>query len=95
MSVKVEVLTKTYTNETTGEITPYKRLGLVGYIGGQKHTLEIKLTASELIALNMLLASDEEKPEVTSRHLTNEESDSFLKNRSNDSDQINLNEDSD
>lgn len=56
-----------------GEQVNYERLCISGYIGGEIHTLEIKLEKSELLLAKMLLSSSEEKPKENVRKANSEE----------------------
>ena len=58
MAAQVRIVQKSFKNDA-GEPVSYERLAIIGSIGGETHTLEIKLETGELIAAKMLLASDE------------------------------------
>lgn len=90
---QVRIIKKTFTDDN-GNITPYKRLALIGSISGETHTLELKLSAAELLAAEMILSSNEELT-VATTHTTPDDADAFFKankGRSAD-DRIDLNED--
>lgn len=91
---EVFVAKKSYTNEKTGEILPYERLCIGGYVEGVYQTLELKLEKTELLLVKIILASKGEKDEIYTGSATDEQKEEFLNynNRSNDSDNINLDE---
>lgn len=57
---KLAIVQKSFTDDQTGEITPYKRLALSGSIGGEIMTLEIKLTKAELMLANIIMNNSED-----------------------------------
>lgn len=78
-------------NDDNGVPVNYERLSISGYVGGEVHTLELKLEKSELLLAKMLLTSNEEKPEQVARAATAEEKDFF--NKQHTDDKIHLEED--
>lgn len=72
----VKVLQKNFVNEA-GENVPYERLAIIGYVSGEIHTLELKLSSSELMLAKMLLSSNEEQPTTHSHSATEEEKANF------------------
>jgi len=70
-----------------GEEVNYQRLCISGYVGGELHTLEIKLEKSELLLAKMLLSSTENKPTTVARKSSEDELNTFLdENKHNSSD---------
>lgn len=61
----VKILKKSF-NGDDGNPVVYERLGIIGTVGGELHTLELKLESGDMLAAKMLLAS-EEKLDVNSR----------------------------
>ena len=74
----VKIVQHEFTDRETNKITPYERLAIIGYVGGEIHTLELRLEKSELLLAKMLLTSKEEEPETTSRKANELEIDDFL-----------------
>lgn len=72
----VRIISKQFTDDKTGEITPYKRLAIIGSLNGEVLTLEVKLSKAELQLAQALLAS-EESLEVSSRKATAQEEEAF------------------
>jgi len=60
---KVQIIEKTFNDTATGRPVTYKRLAIMGYVSGTIHTLELKLEPSELLLAEIILSSNEEKPE--------------------------------
>lgn len=65
--MKVAIVKHEFTDEKTGEIRPYERLALLGSVGGETHSLELKLTKAELLIAKILLSSNEELTIVPSK----------------------------
>lgn len=55
----VKILKLSFTPEGQDDPVKYERLGLIGVIGGETHTLEIKLEPAELKLAKILLSSTE------------------------------------
>lgn len=70
-----------------GELVKYKRLCISGYLGGEVHTLEIKLEKSELLLAEILLSSKEEKPVTDSHRSTDEEQEEFQRGITREADE--------
>jgi hypothetical protein len=68
----VKILKKSFKNDE-GEPVNYERLAIIGTVGGEVHTLELKLENGDMLAAKMLLAS-EEKSEISSRKASEGES---------------------
>lgn len=83
MSV-VQVIKKVFVNEA-GESVPYERLSITGYVSGEIHTLELKITNSEMLLAKILLSSEENKPSVKTRHAVENESPEVTKIKVNKS----------
>lgn len=54
----VKIIDKIFVNEEGREI-PYKRLSVSGVINGEVNTLEIKVTSTEAMLMEMLLKGDQ------------------------------------
>lgn len=99
----VRIIKKTFKDEETGREIPYERLGIIGSVGGETHTLELKLENGDMLAAKMLLASEEKlsissRPssqgeQVTVNRRSAEQADDFFKTNNRNDDKINLNED--
>lgn len=72
----VKILKQQFTNDK-GELIDYERLAIIGYVSGELHTLELKLSSSELMLAKMLLSSNEEKPSTQTRHASEDEKKAF------------------
>lgn len=60
----VKIITKEFISDT-GEITPYRRLAIIGEIQGEPYTLELKLNKSELMLADVLLKGKANQSEIT------------------------------
>lgn len=59
---EVKIVKRSFTDKTTGVITPYKRLVITGSINGEVFSLELKLSDTEMQLASALLSSKEELP---------------------------------
>jgi len=50
----VKIVRHEFTDRETNKVTPYERLAIIGYVGGEVHTLELRLEKSELLLAKML-----------------------------------------
>lgn len=69
---QVSVIEQSFEGED-GKPVKYKRLAITGIIDGELHTLELKLSKSELLLAEILLSSKEERPTTQTRKATAEE----------------------
>ena len=74
----VKVIEKVFVDTETQREVPYKRLAIIGYVGGEIHTLELKLSNTEMLMAEMLLNSKEVEPETIVRKANEQELDDFL-----------------
>lgn len=74
----VKVIEKEFVEQETQRVVPYKRLAIIGYVGGEIHTLELKLSNTEILMAEMLLNSKEKEPETIVRQANEDEIDDFL-----------------
>lgn len=72
MPAITKIVTHSFTQDD-GTITPYKRLAIVGVLNGETHTLELKLSKSELSLAQALLSSTDTP--ITEKELKEEHQD--------------------
>lgn len=81
MTAQVKTVTKTA--EIDGKPINWSVLTITGYIGGDFQTLELKLSKTEKMLADILLANTEEQPTQNSRPANAEEQETFLKEQKN------------
>lgn len=91
MSASIKVVNKT--GEIDGKPITWNVLAITSFIGGDFQTLELKLNKTEALLANMLLGSNEEKPETVARHSTDEEKEAFNQKTERKKDKTILDED--
>lgn len=88
---KFQLVTKSFKDKISGEVIEYERLQCKAFVNGKIRTLELKLDNSDIIAVESLLNSDDEKQTILSHKAIESEITDFLK-ENNDPEIFNLDE---
>jgi len=78
LMAKFEIKTKTFDDPKTGNVIPYDRLVVSGYVMGKLREVELKVDKNQLEMISMIMDSDESKPVVEARKANEDEIDNFL-----------------
>lgn len=75
---KYEIVTKMFDDKSTGNVVPYDRFVVSGYVFGKERKVELKVDKNQLEMISLIMDSVEEKPIIETRKANETEMDDFL-----------------